>query len=138
MRTDLGPAFRHLVAHVQDARGVLLIETIVALGLFALGVATMGGFMVHQIRAAGSNRYYTEAYTLAEQELEDLRALEYQDIAPRSSESAVGGMTYKIESKVKSGDPGPNMKGIKVTVTWNEPGGKKNVELRTIYTAIKR
>lgn len=116
----------------------MLIETIVALGLFALAVATMGGFIVHQIRAAGSNRYYTEAYALAEQELEDLRALEYQDIASRSSESEAGGMTYKIESEVRAGDPGPNMKNITVKVTWNEPGGKKDVQLQTIYTAIKR
>ncbi len=123
---------------LRGQAGVSLIETIVALGLFALAMGTMGQFMVHQVRTSATNQRYTDAYTLGVQELEDLRMLEYDDLASREKNKTVEGQKYSLITTVKAGDPGPLMKSIKVKISWAEPGGKKNVSLQTIYTAIKR
>lgn len=118
--------------------GVSLIETLVALGLFAVALGTMGQFMVHQVRSGATNSRYTDAYTLAVQELEDLRMLEYEDMASREKNKTVEGQKYVLTTTVKTGDPGPLMKSIKVKIKWAEPGGEKHVSLQTIYTAVKR
>jgi type II secretion system protein I len=122
----------------RGERGLTLIETLVALSLFALSVATMGTFMVHQIRTSNSNGNHTIAYELAVQELEDIRAQLYEQMVSRSRESEVGGMTFEIETNVADESPSPNMKTIDVDVNWIEPGGERNVALHTIYTAVTR
>jgi prepilin-type N-terminal cleavage/methylation domain-containing protein len=118
--------------------GVTLIETIMALVLFGVTMATMSSFMVHQIRAAGTNTNYSLAYELAVKELEDVRAQIYDQIEPRSSEVESGGMEFAIVTEVADNQPAPNMKSIDVAVTWSEPGGERNVTLQTIYTAVTR
>ena len=119
-------------------RGVSLIETVVALGLFALGVATMGDFLTRQIRAGSSNYNYTTAYTLAEEQLETLRAQRFSDMGSDETSVRKGDMTFDVATSVDDGNPEPNLKTINVNVSWNEPGGQRNVSLQTIYTAIRR
>jgi prepilin-type N-terminal cleavage/methylation domain-containing protein len=128
---------RHGLRRLNE-RGVSLMETLVALSLFAIAAGTMGDFLVQQIRMASTNHNFTSAYALAEQELEDVRALDYVDIVPRSSTKAVGSVTFNLRTDVVANTPAPNMKSITVSVDWNEPGGARNVALHTIYTAIKR
>jgi len=125
-------------ARLTEERGVSLLETLVALSLFAIAAGTMGDFLVRQIRMAGSNHNYTTAYSYAEQELEDVRAMDYDDIATRSATHPSGSITYTVNTQVVANSPAPNMKNITVTVSWSEPGGARNVALQTIYTAIRR
>ena len=119
-------------------RGVTLIETLVALGLFALSVATMGKFLVQQIRISNTNDNYTMAYEMAAQEMENVRAQLFDQMVSRSKENEVGGMTFEVETVVADGVPAVNMKTVDVDVNWVEPGGERNVALHTIYTAVTR
>ena len=119
-------------------RGVTLIETLVALGLFALSVATMGKFLVQQIRTSNTNDNYTMAYEMAVQEMEDVRAQLFDQMVSRSKENEVGGMTFEVETVIADGVPAVNMKTVDVDVNWVEPGGERNVALHTIYTAVTR
>ena len=125
-------------ARVGSDRGVSLLETLVALSLFAIAAGTMGNFLVQQIRMASTNHNFTTAYAYAEQELEDIRALDYADIVSRTSSHPAGSLTFTTDTQVVANDPAPNMKKITVTVSWTEPGGARSVALNTIYTAIKR
>ncbi len=121
-----------------NERGVSLLETLVALGLFAIAAGTMSNFLVQQIRMASTNHNFTTAYAYAEQELEDVRALDYTDIASRSSTHTSGSLTFATDTQVVANSPDVNMKNITVTVSWTEPGGARSVALNTIYTAVKR
>jgi hypothetical protein len=138
MKTERQPRGASVKRGRRGERGLTLIETLVALGLFALSVATMGKFLVHQIRTSNSNGNHTIAYELAVQELEDVRAQLYDQMVSRSRESQVGGMIFEIETSVEDEAPSPNMKTIDVDVNWSEPGGVRNVALHTIYTAVTR
>jgi prepilin-type N-terminal cleavage/methylation domain-containing protein len=119
-------------------RGVTLIETLVALALFAISMAGIGSFLVQQIRMSSRNYITSVAYSLAEQEMEALRALEYEEIAGRSSSQENGGTTFTLSTEVQNETPAENMKQITVNVSWPAFEGTQNVSLQTIYTRIKR
>lgn len=118
--------------------GVTLLETLVALGLFAITVATMGDFVVQQIRQSATNNHYSVAYSIAEEQLESVRALSYADMVPESGEVQKGSVTFRYSTDVVDDSPAPNLKTVTVNVDWNEPAGAKNVALETVYTAVRR
>ena len=119
-------------------RGVTLMETMVALTLFALCSSAIGRLMTAQIRMASTNNLTSRAYALAEEELEAIRALDYSDIASTSRTLDVGNVHFSLATVVQANVPATNLKSITVTVSWNEPTGSRNVALNTIYTAVKR
>lgn len=122
----------------RNERGSTLLETVVAVGLFALTAATMGDFLRQQIRAGGANANYSTAYALAAEEFEDIRAMPYDDILSRTASSSQGAVTFAVDTAVVNDTPAPNMKKITVNVNWKEPGGPQNVTVHSIYTAIRR
>lgn len=130
--------FRDSAIRTRNERGATLIETVVAVGLFALTAATMSDFLLHQIRAGSSNYSYSKAYAIAAEEFEDIRALSYESIASRASTVEEGAVTYTVETTVAEDTPAPNMKQITVEVSWVEPGGARNVKVRSIYTSVRR
>lgn len=123
---------------LRNDRGIGLIDSIVALALFLLATATIGQFVVRQIRAGSTNGMYSVAYALAAQELEELRGLYYEEIDSRSSTQQEGAITYTIATSVIADSPEPNMKEISVDIGWNEPDGPRNVQVQTIFTGIRR
>ncbi len=125
-------------ATLRGEAGMTLLETLVALGLFAISVATMGDFVVQQIRQSATNNHYSVAYSIAEEQLESVRALNYADMAAESGEIQKGAVTFRYSTAVAANSPAPNLKRITVNVDWNEPAGAKNVALETVYTAVRR
>jgi Tfp pilus assembly protein PilV len=119
-------------------RGISLMETLVALGLFAVTAATMGNYLVSQIRMSSYNYLYTEAYALAEQQLENTRALHFNDMVPTSSTSTVGGMQYTVATAILNDTPADGLKSITVNVSWKDQRGPQNVAVQTIYTEVQR
>jgi len=81
-----------------NQRGISLIETLVALGLFAMTAATMGKFMVTQIRMASTNHLHTKALAMAAEQLETTRALLFNDMVSGSKTKAVGGVTFTVQT----------------------------------------
>lgn len=122
----------------HSERGTTLLETIVALGLFALTAATMGDFMRQQVRTSGANANYSTAYSLAAGEFEDIRALPFDEITSRSTSLSEGAVTFAVATTVADDTPSANMKQITVKVDWKEPGGPQNVTVQSIYTAVRR
>jgi hypothetical protein len=122
----------------RSQRGATLLETVVAVGLFALTAATMGDFLTQQIRTGGANANYSTAYALAAEEFEDIRALPFDEIVSRTSSLSQGTMTFDVDSAVADDTPSANMKQITVNVNWNEPGGPQHVTVLSIYTEVRR
>ena len=114
-------------------RGVTLIESVVALGLFTVAAAAIGSLLVGHVRLKGSNLAATTAIVVAERELEDLRALDYADIATRRSTKTVGALTYTVTTTITNDAPAPNMKTIQTQVSWSSPAGRRTM-CSTPYT----
>ena len=121
-----------------NQRGISLIETLVALGLFAMTAATMGKFMVTQIRMASTNHLHTKALAMAAEQLETTRALRFNDMVSGSKTKAVGGVTFTVQTTVNDDTPTNGLKSIAVNVGWKDPLGQKNVTVNTIYTEVRR
>jgi len=116
--------------------GISVAETLVALSIFAVSVSAIGNFIVQHVRAASSNNLYSIAYSMAEQEIENLRAADYNDIVGHTYTQQQGRVTLTLTSVVTPNSPDPNLKSIAVNVNWTEPSGAKNVSLNTIYTQV--
>jgi Tfp pilus assembly protein PilV len=123
---------------ILGQRGISMMETMVALGLFVISAATTSDFLVRQIRQTSQNNLYTVAYAVAEEHLESVRAARYPDMLPSSDQVQKGDVVFDVSTSVETNVPAPNLKQITVQVAWNEPGGRRDVEVQTIYTAVRR
>jgi prepilin-type N-terminal cleavage/methylation domain-containing protein len=119
-------------------RGLSLLETIVALSLFALSAATTGRYLVNQIRLSTSNYLSTQAYALAEEQLESTRALRFNDMVPGTKTVPVDGRNFVVTTEILNDTPANGLKQITVDVSWTDPLGPKNVAVHTIYTEVQR
>lgn len=123
---------------LRNRRGATLVEALVAVGLFGVAAASIGDLFVRQTRLQGANTTASTAIALAAAELEDLRALTYDDIASQSSVHTVGGIRYDLDTEVLPDAPEAGMKTLRTTVVWTEPDGVKSYDLHAIYTDVTR
>ncbi len=128
MRTQKGP--RH--------NGFTLLEVLLATFILVFGVAATAALLLAANTQGTVSRRATEAAALAQKELEVLRDMRYDDIASASPMTlVVGSKTYSLERVVTVNDPAPNMKRIRVTLTWVIRGTRTYVA-ETIFTDLSQ
>jgi len=120
----------------RNERGTTLVECVAAIVLFAIAAAAIGDLLTEQIQMQRSNGTTSTAISVAAGELEDVRTLNYGDMANRSSTTVVDGVTYNLETSVVANSPQKNMKTVHTTVVWTEPTGAKSYTLHAIYTDV--
>jgi len=121
---------------LRNARGISLTETVVALGLFAITAASMGNFLVQQIRQANDGHLDTMAYSLAADALESARAEDFRSLVGESTTFDQGGVTFTTTTEVQDDTPVVGVKTITAQVSWIEPSGPKSISVPTVYTEI--
>jgi prepilin-type N-terminal cleavage/methylation domain-containing protein len=119
------------------ARGVSLVEVLASMTLFALVASAASGLAVASIRHTTQNRHASIAAMLAQRELEDLRGLDFDEVASRASTVVEGGLAYAVASDVEADTPGPGMKTITVRVGWSGPEGALGYDIGTVFTSIR-
>ena len=106
-----------------DERGFTLIETMVALGVLMIslvGVASLGAYAIAYNSGAGSREL---ALTVAQQQMEQLRSLPFNDASlnastGRSSTITSGGQNFAVVTTVIDTPAGtPTLKTITLQVT---------------------
>ena len=123
---------------ISSQRGATLLESLVAVVMFALTARATEILLSQQLRMQVTNFTTTAAIVLASKEIEDLRALDYPNVASRSSSVTAGAITYSIRTTVVADSPKPNLKSITTSVTWTEPSGPKAYSLYAVYTDVTR
>jgi Tfp pilus assembly protein PilV len=123
---------------VSSKRGASLTEALVSLGLFAIAAAAVGSFLTGHIQRASWAYQRSYAYTLAEQELERLRAADYDSLSPASRTESAGATTFTITTSVVSDPSAPQVKTISVNVSWVDQRGPQNVLVSTSYAKVRR
>jgi type II secretion system protein I len=116
--------------------GFTLVEVLVALVLFAIVASGLAAFAVQSIRRTSDTRAATGAVLLAQQQLEDLRSLEYDDIAGGITTETLNGMDFTVNTDVDDDTPAANMKQVRIDVDWDSPLGQRHYVLETILTDI--
>lgn len=119
---------------LRNQHGSTLVESLVALSLFALTAAAIGDLLTREIHLEGTNNTTTTAIFLAERELEDLRSQDYDTVASRSSTSTVEGATYSLQTTVVPDSPAPSMKSVTTNVTWTDARGPQSYDVYAIYS----
>ncbi len=111
-------------------RGLSIIEVIFALSIFAIGILAVSTLSLSSINSNATSRRVTEATSLAEDRLERLAAIPYDDI--QDGEETEG--AYKITWVVIEDYLVDKTKSI--TVTVNCPKGWKdtNVAIRHLIS----
>ena len=106
-----------------DNRGFSIIEVIFALSIYAIGILAVSTLAISSVNSNASARRITDATALAEDRLEKLAAMPYDDIV--SDQETVG--VYQITWVVVEDDLITKTKSIAVTV--NIPNGWKDTSV---------
>ena len=59
-------------------------------------------------------------------------------MVPGSKTVPVDGQNFTVTTSVLNDSPANGLKQITVNVSWKDPLGPKNVDVRTIYTEVQR
>lgn len=117
----------------EPARGgFTLVEVVIALAVFAVGMLALSAMQLHAMRGESSGRHATRAAAIAESRMEQLQRLTWPQIAPTAGWSApltrtttVQGdpdqveQTYTLDWRITDVTAGLT-RSLDVRVTWDE------------------
>lgn len=133
--------------NIARQAGFTLVEIMIAMAVFAVGVLALATMQVSSIRGNASSESITEAGNLASAQIETLMALSYMDNAlSDSNNDGSAGLArtgaaadhqqtqgrYVICWNVAQDVPATNNKTLNIIVTWNERGVGKTFSLRAV------
>lgn len=110
---------------VEKQKGFTLVEILVALTIFTIGVLAVAAMQTHSIRYNATARLASEGVFKAEKRVEELLAGSYTVLD--NGEQPDGPHTLKWTVN----DQGTH-KTIAMTVTWKDSSGNKSFSLNTI------
>jgi len=107
-------------------RGFTLIEVMITLAIFSIGILAIAGLQISSINGNSSARIQTEATTLAVERLERLVALPYDhsDLDPSNNPHQAASGSYTIVWDVNEDVPITLTKTINIRVTADNPNAK--------------
>jgi type IV pilus assembly protein PilV len=119
----------------NDQKGFSLIEILIAMTIFAIGVLALAEMQITAIRGNAFSSTTTDGTTLAQDRIEQLMNLPYDD--GDLAEGNHGPVTLgvcNVSWDVANG-PVPNTKTVNVSVTWTANSWNRSVSLRCIKGA---
>lgn len=152
LRTTLS---RGALGRVREERGVSLVETVMAMVLFAIIVVGLVGLLQSSIAANTLSREKTVAQQVGQEHVEWIRHLKYEDVGlqngnppgdvPATKPITVRGVNATITTQIQwVADPTPtsyataaNYKKVTVTVT-NNPDGRVLMRNVTFVAPLRR
>jgi len=126
----LNPAYVKLKKN--DTAGFSIIECLIALSIFAIGILAVATLILSSIGSNASARRTMEATALAEARLEQVMAIPYDNIV--AGESTQG--AYTVAWEVAEDVIVAQTKSITVTVSWSYRGRQRNVTVHHLFTPM--
>jgi prepilin-type N-terminal cleavage/methylation domain-containing protein len=130
---------RDLNSNRDASRGFTLLEVLIAIGILSiglLGMATLTGSIIGYNRMA---REITEATTLAQAKMEELKNEAWDNIQTETEANldaagndAPPGIYERVTEVAQAGSGDNPYKMVDVTVSWDWRGKTRNVALKTI------
>jgi prepilin-type N-terminal cleavage/methylation domain-containing protein len=101
-------------------KGFTLLEVLVALVILSFALLALAGLMVTTTKNNASGNYVTEAATFAQDKLEELRAVKWENLIDGDNTDQQGGSTginYTRNWNVKTNG---SLKTITISLNWND------------------
>ena len=107
------------------------------MAIFAIGILALTKLQISSVGGNASARLYTEGSSWGTSQIEDLMLKEYEDASldDGTTGHAINGI-YRVDWTITDSVPVPNVKNIKIDVTWNDKGRVKHFNA-DYYKAIK-
>ncbi len=115
-----------------NEKGFTIIEVMVVIGIFAIGILAVASMQVSAFQGNRSATLRTIAITLASEQMEDLITTDYGLIVSGNRTED----NFNISWTVTNDTPLSGTKTIAVTVTWNDRGESRNVDLSYIIANL--
>lgn len=119
---------RYVKSKFNNGKGFTLIEVLIAMVVFAIGILAITGMQISATQGNQSARLRTEAVSYASEYMENLIS---QGYAAVTNGSATEG-PITIAWTVKNDTPIAGSKTITVTGTWNDQWGARSVDMNYI------
>lgn len=106
------------MAHRTNSKGFTLIEVLITLVIMAVSLLALAGLMATTTKSNAAGGHITEASTLAQDRLEELRAVQWDNIpVGTASEQRSGstGMNYVRNLNVQQNG---SLKTVTITISW--------------------
>ncbi len=111
---------------MRNARGFSIVELLVAITIIAIGVLAVAGLMPLARRSTIQSGDVTRAIEYAQQKMEELKNLEYEEVISGSDSTGIFRRSWIVDEDI----PMEDMKRITTKVTWIT-GSQDTVELVT-------
>ena len=123
-------------ARVRERAGFTLLEIMIALAVFAIGMLSLAAMQIHALRSSSSGRHATQAAAIAQSHMEQLQRLRWTDVA-----DTAGAWTAAIaQNNTVQGDP--NQVEMAYALDWRiadvEPGWTRSIDVRVSWDEPKR
>ena len=102
------------------SKGFSLIEVLVALVILSFSLLALAGLMVTTTKNNASGNHVTEAATFAQDKLEELRAIKWENLFEGNNtdqQPGSTGISYTRDWNVKTNG---SLKTITINVNWND------------------
>lgn len=123
---------------MQSTKGFTLIEVLVAMVIFSIVSLAVTKLMLSSTKLVSDNALASEAITLAQEKMEDLRStpLPVMISGSRPVTSAKGVVIFNVVWTVTNDSPEVGMNKVVVTVNWTHQGVAKSYEAESVFTSI--
>jgi len=112
-------------AEVNSESGFSLLEVMIALVILGFGLFGTAMMQLTAIQGNAFSMKISEADALIASKVEQYKHMKFEDIASESKEVKIHPSdpnVYKIQTVVTDNTPLPNLKTVKVQVTWQDKG----------------
>ena len=112
------------MTHSKKSKGFSLVEVLVALVILSISLLALAGLMVQSTKNSSWGNHLTEAATLAQDRLEQLRSVRPQTDIPEGTNNdppitTDSGIVYTRNWTVTTNGTG-TLRTITITVTWTD------------------
>ncbi len=101
-------------------KGFTLLEVLVALIILSFALLALAGLMVTTTKNNAVGNYVTEAATFAQDKLEELRAVKWENLVEGNNTDQQGGSTGINYTRNWSVKTSGSLKTITIDVDWND------------------